>query len=208
MAFNGFNFIAWGYHEQRTFVTIGTNWFQKEEIFICCSFGFQVLRGSQFKAFYDWAKFNQCWLIFNQNSTISITFCSVMKSVVVDFEFSSVLRSSGWVVVEGRGNWRRHGWVWSVQQITLYWTFTTSANIYHHVLFSSPFLTLWSSQLDFLQIADKFWIGQFQSSSSFLFFSFSICHMWFLVDKKNLLLHKSDWCKRFFKKKKKTGWIL
>ena len=108
-----------------------------------------------------------------------------------DFEFSSVLRSSGWV-----GGSRRDGGigedmdgVWSVQQITLYWTFTTSANIYHHVFFSSPFLTLWSSQLDFLQIADKFWIGQFQSSSSFLFFSFTFCHMWFLVDKKKLFCY-------------------
>jgi len=66
--------------------------------------------------------------------------------------------------------------VWSVQQITLYWTFTTSANIivivvvcFHLLLF----LTFWNSQLDFLQIADKFWIGanfnQFRPSFQFFY---------------------------------------
>ena len=104
-----------------------------------------------------------------------------------DFEFSSVLRSSGWVVVEGEGMGElEKTWMGVVRSTNhpLLNFYNCSANIYHHVFFSSPFLTLWSSQLDFLQIADKFWIGQFQSSSSFLFFSFIICHMWFLVDKK------------------------
>ena len=77
--------------------------------------------------------------------------------------------------------------VWSVQQITLYWTFTTSANIYHRRSVFSPFLTFWSSQLNFLQIADKFWIGanfnQFRPSFSLLLFA--ICD--FLLTKNSLL---------------------
>ena len=51
-------FIRGCYDEQRTFVIIGTKNDFKKRFFR--SFGFQVLSWSQFKAFYDWAKFNQC----------------------------------------------------------------------------------------------------------------------------------------------------
>jgi len=125
-------------------------------------------------------------------------------SIRCDFEFSSVLRGGGGWVVEGLGKWRRHGWgvVRSTNHPLLNF-YNFCKYISSCVFFSSPFLTFWSSQLDFLQIADKFWIGQFQSSSS-LFFSFTICHLWFFGWQKTLLLRRSDVRGSFFKR----GWIL
>jgi len=97
-----------------------------------------------------------------------------------DFEFSSVLRRWWEGGMKGYNGEDMEG-VWSVQQITLYWTFTTSANIivivvvcFHLLLF----LTFWNSQLDFLQIADKFWIGanfnQFCPSFQFFYLPYGI----------------------------------
>jgi len=70
--------------------------------------------------------------------------------------------------------------------------FTTSANIYDLTCFQPLlfFLTFWSSQLDFLQIADTFWIDWFQSIFS-LFFSFTICNVWFCYSGSDVRLRGS-----------------
>ena len=96
-----------------------------------------------------------------------------------DFEFSSVLRRwwKGW----GKNGEDMEG-VWSVQQITLYWT---SANIYHHR--RSLFFDILKFSIGFptncWQILN--W-RQFQSVLP-LFFTFTIFHLWFLLTKNSLL---------------------
>lgn len=95
-----------------------------------------------------------------------------------DFEFSSVLRRwwKGW----GKNGEDMEG-EWSVQQITLYWT---SANIYHHR--RSLFFDILKFSIGFptncWQILN--W-RQFQSVST-LFFTFTICHLWFFCWQKTL----------------------
>lgn len=96
-----------------------------------------------------------------------------------DFEFSSVLRRwwKGWGKngedMEGSGPFNKSPFIELLQ-------------IYIIIVVVS-FLTFWSSQLDFLQIADKFWIGanfnQFRPSFSLLLFA--ICD--FFLTKNSLL---------------------
>ena len=88
-----------------------------------------------------------------------------------DFEFSSVLRR--WWVGWWKG-WGRMEKTWRGSGPFNKSPFIELLQIYIIIVVVS-FLTFWSSQLDFLQIADKFWIGanfnQFCPSFSLLLFS-------------------------------------
>ena len=117
-----------------------------------------------------------------------------------DFEFSSVLRRwwKGW----GKNGEDMEG-EWSVQQIPLYWT---SANIYHHrrSLFS-PLFSWHSEVLNWIsyKLLTNFELAPISISFAPLF-SFSICHMGFLVA--NFVA--TCWRGSFFCLCFERGWIL
>jgi len=163
------------------FVTIGMNRFQTK---FFAHPGFRSWVGVNLKlSTTELSSINVNWF------SIKILFSDQVSGC--DFEFSSVLRRWWEGGMKGYNGEDMEG-VWSVQQITLYWTFTTSANIivivvvcFHLLLF----LTFWNTigfPTNCWQILN--W-SQFQSVLPlFSVFLFAIWDFWWQI----LLLHAEE----------------
>ena len=87
--------------------------------------------------------------------------------------------------------------VWSVQQITLYWTFTTSANIYHMTCFH--LLLFWHSEVHnriSYKLLTNFELTNFnQLPPSFSVLLFAMCDFGLTT---TFFATVGEWCKRVF----------
>ena len=115
--------------------------------------------------------------------------------------------AQSWGVGGGRWDWVEQGvgWengkdmegVWSVQQITLYWTFTTSANIYHLTCFH--LLLFWHSEVHnriSYKLLTNFELTNFnQLPPSFSVLLFAMCDFGLT---KTFFATVGTWCKRVF----------
>lgn len=87
--------------------------------------------------------------------------------------------------------------LWSVQQITLYWTFTTSANIYHMTCFH--LLLFWHSEVHnriSYKLLTNFELTNFnQLPPSFSVLLFAMCDFGLTT---TFFATVGEWCKRVF----------